>query len=165
MPTYLPACLPACTGLQELFKSIDADGSGTITVEEMKNALNQWGHKMADGELETLMQIADVDGDGLIDYNEFVAATMHMSKLEKEELLQKAFKQLDKDGSGTITVDELAVALKQFGIYDDAKELLVSADQNHDGMIDYVEFCYLLRNEDKEMRQSQNKLKRQGTFF
>jgi Ca2+-binding EF-hand superfamily protein len=33
-------------GLRELFKSIDADGSGTITVEELKKALLNWGHKI-----------------------------------------------------------------------------------------------------------------------
>lgn len=100
MPTPWPCDLfyqvsfsAPCAGLQELFKSIDADGSGTITLDELKRALHQWGHKIHDVELQTLMNIADVDGDGLIDYNEFVAATMHVSKLEKEELLQKVCAQ------------------------------------------------------------------------
>jgi hypothetical protein len=35
-------------GLAKLFKSIDADGSGTITVEELKKALQDWGHKIHD---------------------------------------------------------------------------------------------------------------------
>lgn len=83
-------------GLKELFKSIDEDGSGTITLEEMRRSLTKWEHKITDAELTSLMSVADVDGDGLIDYNEFVAATMQMSKLEQEELVQKAFKQLDK---------------------------------------------------------------------
>jgi calcium-dependent protein kinase len=87
---------PGYSGLKELFKSIDEDGSGTITLEEMRKALTKWEHKISDAELSNLMTIADVDGDGLIDYNEFVAATMQMSKLEQDELLQKAFSQLDK---------------------------------------------------------------------
>lgn len=153
------------TGLKNLFKSIDADGSGTITVEEMRKAMAQWGHKISEAELQQLMSIADVDGDGLIDYNEFVAATMHISKLEKEELLQKAFKQLDRDGSGTISLDELGEALKQFGIYDDAKVLLAQADQNHDGQIDYLEFSYLLRNQNEGLRQSAKQVKRTISKF
>jgi len=146
--------LDELSGLAELFKSIDEDGSGTITVQEMRKALTQWGNKINEVELQQLMAIADVDGDGLIDYNEFVAATMHVSKLEKEELLQKAFKQLDKDGSGTISIDELSDALKQFGIYDDARELLESADSNQDGQIDYAEFSWLLRNNNEGLKQS-----------
>ncbi|KAF8063742.1 CPK2 [Scenedesmus sp. PABB004] len=142
------------TGMQALFKSIDTDGSGTITVEEMKRALLNWGHKISDVELQSVMAIADVDGDGLIDYNEFVAATMHLSKLEKEELLQKAFKQLDRDGSGTITSEELSDALRRFGIYDDAKALLEAADTNGDGLIDYAEFSWLLRNTNEDLRAS-----------
>jgi hypothetical protein len=45
----------------------------------------------------------------------------------------QAFKQLDRDGSGTISLDELSDALRRFGIYDDAKELLASADTNQVG--------------------------------
>lgn len=152
-------------GLRELFKSIDADGSGTITCDELKNAMAQWGHKIGDAELQQLMSIADVDGDGLIDYNEFVAATMHLSKLEKEELLQKAFRQMDKDQSGSITIDELSDALRKFGIYDDAKELLANADMNKDGSIDYTEFAYLLRTQKEELKQSTRAVKRQYSRF
>jgi hypothetical protein len=50
-------------------------------------------------------------------------------------LRAQAFKQIDKDGSGTISVAELEGELKKFGIYDDAKELLSSADTNGDGLI------------------------------
>lgn len=68
-PVHLLLHLSAA-GMKELFKSIDADNSGTITVAEMRKAMSQWGHKISEAELQDLMRIADVDGDGLIDYNE-----------------------------------------------------------------------------------------------
>jgi hypothetical protein len=40
------AAAAAAAGLRELFKSIDSDSSGTITVEEMRRALTKWGHKI-----------------------------------------------------------------------------------------------------------------------
>lgn len=33
-------------GLKELFKSIDTDNSGSITLEELRAALQKWDHKM-----------------------------------------------------------------------------------------------------------------------
>lgn len=39
-------------------------------------------------------------------------------------------RELDKDGSGTISIEELSDALKRFGIFDDAKKLLDTADTN-----------------------------------
>uniref|UniRef100_A0A7S0RNC7 Calcium-dependent protein kinase n=1 Tax=Chlamydomonas leiostraca TaxID=1034604 RepID=A0A7S0RNC7_9CHLO len=152
-------------GLKELFKSIDEDKSGTISVEEMRKALSQWGHKIGEAELQALISIADVDGDGLIDYNEFVASTMHLSKLEKEEVLQKTFMQLDRDGSGTISIDELSAALRQFGVYDDAATLLATADKNGDGSIDYCEFCAMMRNQNEGLRTSRSQMKNTGIRF
>lgn len=136
-------------GLKELFKGIDTDGSGTITVDELRKALSHWGHKISAIELEELMRFADVDGNGIIDYNEFVAATMHLSKLEKEEVMQKTFADFDKDGNGRISEDELREALASFGIEnDDVHDLIVSADKDNDGYIDYQEFLHLMRNTD-----------------
>lgn len=47
-----------------------------------------------------------------------------------------------------------AAAARHFGIYDDAKELLQSADTNGDGMIDYAEFSWLLRNQNENLKTS-----------
>eukprot|EP00798_Chlamydomonas_sp_ICE-L_P014576 gene14576-20621_t len=121
-------------GLKQLFKTIDADGNGTITVSEMRTlfkTINADGNgtitvsEMRTEELNNLMAVADVDGDGKIDYNEFVAATMHMSQ---DELLLKAFKQLDTDNSGTIEIKELEVALAQFGFQVDTDEGMKQAE-------------------------------------
>ena len=44
-PSNQPLPFP---GLKKLFKGFDADGSGTITVKEMKRAMESWGHKIPD---------------------------------------------------------------------------------------------------------------------
>jgi len=41
-------CCLNSAGMRELFKSIDEDKSGTITVAEMRNSLSHWGHKISE---------------------------------------------------------------------------------------------------------------------
>lgn len=50
----LPAARPQ--GLRELFKSIDADGSGTITVEELRAALKNKGQLIPESDIQHLVR-------------------------------------------------------------------------------------------------------------
>lgn len=109
-----------------MFRSIDVDNSGTLTMEELKQGLAKQGSMLAEYEIRQLMEAvsqiiqvlglfeneiaagfdyvnlfqADVDGNGTIDYMEFITATVHMNKMDKEDLLFSAFRYFDKDGSG-----------------------------------------------------------------
>eukprot|EP01025_Chloroclados_australasicus_P028622 TRINITY_DN2836_c0_g1_i1.p1 TRINITY_DN2836_c0_g1~~TRINITY_DN2836_c0_g1_i1.p1 ORF type:complete len:483 (-),score=89.09 TRINITY_DN2836_c0_g1_i1:463-1911(-) len=152
-------------GMKELFKSIDTDNSGTITIQELRDAMQKWGHKIPEDQIMAIMQSADVDGDGTIDYNEFVGATIHVSRLEKEELLEKAFREFDKDGNGTISPEELQLALKKFKITDDVETLIKSVDQNNDGEIDYSEFVQMMRQGNNELKDAGGALRKMGIRF
>ncbi|XP_047047339.1 calcium-dependent protein kinase 25-like [Lolium rigidum] len=134
-------------GLKEMFKNIDKDNSGTITLEELKNGLAKQGTKLSDNEIQQLMKAADADGNGLIDYEEFVTATVHMNRMDREEHLYTAFQYFDKDNSGYITKEELEQALQEQKLYDaeEFKEVISEADADNDGRIDYSEFVAMMR--------------------
>ncbi|KAF0926739.1 hypothetical protein E2562_027169 [Oryza meyeriana var. granulata] len=140
-------------GLKEMFKSLDTDNSGTITLEELRAGLPKLGTKISESELRQLMEAADVDGNGSIDYVEFISATMHMNRLEKEDHIYKAFEYFDKDHSGFITVDELEEALKKYDMGDEAtiKEIIAEVDTDHDGRINYQEFVAMMKNNSPEI--------------
>lgn len=113
-------------GLKEMFKGMDTDNSGTITLEELKQGLSKQGTKLSEYEVQQLMEAvspqepttqtiytsyciilmppmkiqADADGNGTIDYEEFITATMHMNRMDREEHLYTAFQYFDKDNSG-----------------------------------------------------------------
>ncbi|OMO51931.1 hypothetical protein CCACVL1_29488 [Corchorus capsularis] len=97
-------------GLKQMFKMIDVDNSGHITLEELKNGLERVGANLKDSEISHLMQ-AIFDNSGTIDYGEFIAAMLHLNKIQKEDHLFAAFSYFDKDGSGYITPDELQQAV------------------------------------------------------
>jgi len=56
----------------EAFKVFDKDGSGKISVKELREVMTSLGEKLTEGEVEEMIKDADIDGDGEIDINEFV---------------------------------------------------------------------------------------------
>ena len=56
----------------EAFQKFDADGSGDVSPEELKQVLMNTEEGITDEELDKLVAEADVDGDGTISYEEFV---------------------------------------------------------------------------------------------
>ncbi|XP_028794261.1 calcium-dependent protein kinase 29 [Neltuma alba] len=135
-------------GLKQMFRNMDTDNSGTITLEELRAGLSKLGSKLNESEIRQLMDAADVDKNGTIDYYEFITATMHRHRLEKEENLFKAFQYFDKDNSGYITREELRQALTEYGMGDEATidEVIDDVDTDKDGRINYEEFVAMMKN-------------------
>ncbi|CAH9127728.1 unnamed protein product [Cuscuta epithymum] len=130
-----------------MFKMIDADSSGHISLEELKRGLETAGANLKDSEIYSLMQAADIDNSGTIDYGEFIAAMLHMNKIQKEDHMYAAFSYFDKDGSGYITHDELQQACEKFGLADvPIEEIIYEVDQDNDGRIDYNEFVAMMQD-------------------
>ncbi|RAL40407.1 hypothetical protein DM860_006477 [Cuscuta australis] len=134
-------------GLKEMFKNMDADGSGSITPSELRTGLAKLGSNLSVDEIKQLMDAADIDKNGTIDYMEFITVAMHRHRLENERNLFMAFKHFDKDGNGYITRDELMHAMKDYGMGDEAtiREILNDVDTDNDGKINYDEFKQMMR--------------------
>ncbi|KAK2377601.1 Calcium-dependent protein kinase 17 [Trifolium repens] len=133
-------------GLKQMFKGMDTDNSGTITIEELKQGLAKQGTKLSEQEVKQLMEAADADGNGIIDYDEFITATMAMNRMNREEHVYTAFQYFDKDNSGFITIEELEQALHEYNMHDgrDIKEIISEVDADNDGRINYDEFVAMM---------------------
>ena len=60
--------------LKESFASMDTNGDGNITKEELKVLLSKYGEANDDAAIDELIKIADVNDDGKVNFNEFIKA-------------------------------------------------------------------------------------------
>lgn len=135
--------------LRDQFNIIDVDKSGTITLEEIRQALSKdrpWILK--ESRILEILQAMDTNRDGLVDFQEFVAATLHVHQLEEYDTVKwqmrsrDAFDKFDFDKDGYITAEELRM---HTGIKGSIEPLLEEADIDMDGKINLIEFQKLLK--------------------
>ena len=111
--------------LWQWFSAVDADGSGSISVVELKQALvnGNWTQFDLDT-VKMLMGIFDTDRSGTINFNEFAGLWKYISDW------QNVFKHFDQDRSGSIEGRELSEALRSFG-YSLSPQLLTLVEQKY----------------------------------
>uniref|UniRef100_A0A0A9DH90 non-specific serine/threonine protein kinase n=1 Tax=Arundo donax TaxID=35708 RepID=A0A0A9DH90_ARUDO len=134
--------------IRDMFALMDTDKDGRVTLQELKAGLRKVGSKLAEPEMELLMEAADVNGNGYLDYGEFVAVTIHLQRLSNDDHLRTAFLFFDKDSSGYIERAELADALADdSGHTDDAalNNVLREVDTDKDGRISFDEFVAMMK--------------------
>jgi Ca2+-binding EF-hand superfamily protein len=108
------------TEIREAFNLFDLQGSGTIDVRELKQAMQSLGF---DAKNHTIYQmIADMDKDGTgsesnsIDFDGFLhMMTAKMSDKESKEDIEKVFNMFDEQGKGSITFKDLKRVAKELG--------------------------------------------------
>merc|ERR1712046_90543 len=98
--------------LRDTFMSLDKNGDGCLTVQEMKDGIAKAGLKEIPADLQQIMQDIDSDGSGQIDYTEFLAATLDKRMYLQEDVCWSAFRLFDRNGDGKISQEELKQVLK-----------------------------------------------------
>ncbi|KAL8232544.1 hypothetical protein R6Q57_002322 [Mikania cordata] len=134
--------------IKEMFKKIDMDEDGIITIEELKSGLQKLNTQLAESEVQLLIEAVDTNGKGTLDYGEFVAISLHLKKMANDEHLHKAFSYFDKDSNGFIEPHELQESLKEDGdedVSNIANDIFQEVDTDKDGKISYEEFAAMMK--------------------
>merc|ERR1711866_32023 len=127
--------------LRDIFMSLDGNGDGKLTVNEMKEGINKAGLKEIPADLQQILEDVDSDGSGVIDYTEFLAATLEKKSYLQEDVCWSAFRLFDKNGDGKISPEELKAVLHDGDVQSVAgaeavKRMMEEVDDNGDGFID-----------------------------
>jgi calcium-dependent protein kinase len=150
--------------LSDMFISMDVNGDGMLSMEELQNGLKTSGLDEVNADFAEMMMALDADGSGKIDYSEFVAATMNKKMANSYDSIWQVFKQFDRDNSGSISKDDLAIVLSDGsldgfdGVQGDLKneitQMIQEYDKNNDGVIDFDEFMAMMQESSKNTRNS-----------
>ncbi|KAI8335831.1 hypothetical protein BC941DRAFT_429510 [Chlamydoabsidia padenii] len=98
-------------------------------------------------ELDRQIATASSKGNGKLDFEDFLTVMTRQYETNPEEGASKVFAMLDADQDGLITSQDLERAIVEFGetvTPDELKEMVLSADVDGDGMINYEEFLKVM---------------------
>lgn len=142
--------------LQKLFSTLDRNGDGVLTINEIRSALHKIQNISQLGDdIDNLLMELDTDGNGRIDYTEFIAASIDHKLYEQESLCKAAFKVFDLDMDGRISPQELSRVLNITFLQEAFEQstiesLLKEVDINQDGYIDFNEFMKMMMGDKHE---------------
>lgn len=136
--------------LRAMFRSLDSNGDGTLSLEEIRQAMMQQGLMPAKA-LEDLLSAVDCNGSGSLDYTEFLAATIDQKLYMQRDACWSAFRVFDLDGDGKITREELGKVLNGDDVQaivgaGKIEKMISEFDKNGDGAIDFEEFCEMMKS-------------------
>jgi Ca2+-binding EF-hand superfamily protein len=129
---------------EEVFKMIDSNHDGSISVPEMKKVLDVTGAaKHSDDEILEMINKADpsIDGNSEISKTEFLGV---MAEAEFYYLFKETFGTLDPENTGYVQagkLDKILVGLRDL-ISDDRKSIIDVEDK--DMLIDYETFSRMM---------------------
>mmetsp|Transcript_48706 Transcript_48706/g.104909 ORF Transcript_48706/g.104909 Transcript_48706/m.104909 type:complete len:589 (+) Transcript_48706:42-1808(+) len=140
------------------FQALDTDGDGLLSLDEIRRGLIRNGLVLPDA-LEDTMRAMDSDGSGSVDYSEFLAATMDQRLCVEKDMCRAAFHCLDLDGDGAISPAELGRVLgggdaEKTPSHNVLVRMVEEADLNGDGVVDFDEFCWLMRPKKNQQGQA-----------
>lgn len=137
------------TEYRDAFDLFDQDGSGAISIDELKEVMKKLGNDTSQSDLQSMVNEIDKNGDGEIDFNEFIILMSNKfedSNLEDE--IRQAFRSFDQDGDGFIDAEELKNVMRNLGdnISDEhVKEMISEADIDGDGKVNLEEFIRMMK--------------------
>ena len=135
--------------IKEAFDLFDTDKSGEIDVGELKQALTNLGIDAKNQTLQNMLADIDKNGNATIDFDEFIdMMTAKMSDKDTREDLEKVFDLfIGDDNTDKIDIKHLKRVCKELNenmTDDELNEMIVRADLDRDGKVNFEEFYAIM---------------------
>ncbi|NP_001343834.1 EF-hand domain-containing protein [Caenorhabditis elegans] len=136
---------------RQVFNMFDADRSGAIAIDELEAAIKNLGLEQTRDELDKIIDEVDQRGNHQIDFDEFcvVMRRLTMKKSNWNEVVKECFTVFDRSENGGISKKDFRFILRELGDITDNQiidEIFNEADVDGNGVIDYDEFTYMVKN-------------------
>eukprot|EP00747_Dinoflagellata_sp_TGD_P041582 gnl/TRDRNA2_/TRDRNA2_141560_c0_seq1.p1 gnl/TRDRNA2_/TRDRNA2_141560_c0~~gnl/TRDRNA2_/TRDRNA2_141560_c0_seq1.p1 ORF type:complete len:347 (-),score=65.96 gnl/TRDRNA2_/TRDRNA2_141560_c0_seq1:330-1331(-) len=136
--------------LNKAFRAMDTSHTGVVKPDDVRANL---GATLPADQLEQMISCL-AGSDGEIHYREFIGKLLVAKEADAKSILWKKFQELNVSGTGSLSRDELAPMLKMdcvAGCVGDRgiDGLMDEMDGDHDGQIDFSEFCRVIMGEKK----------------
>lgn len=125
--------------LENQFRALDVDGSGTVSMQELADAFRTQ-LDVSENESHWIFRQLDTDGDEGIHISEFLAAATGAQLLGCDETCRESFARFDVDGDGRIELSELESVIGKKFCGQPTREILEKYDTDGDRTIDFSEF-------------------------
>lgn len=151
VPPIAPKAQAHLQAVVGLFKDLDVDASGSVSMDEFSSGLGRLGYDLDSDEIEQLVKRMDGNRDGVLNLDEFVAGLVDWGELQEDSQwaiwVAHAFSRLDRNGDGFISLSSIEELLAQEDDIErrlEARTMLREADANGDGRVSKEEFAELL---------------------
>ena len=132
----------------DAFNMFDNNRDGTITTEKLGSLMRKLNQNPTEDDLKDMISVVDKKGDGKIDFDEFVEMMeRRKDEADTEQEIINAFRVFDKDGNGLISKAELSNIMSILGdtlSAEEIEEMIIEADVDGDGFINYEEFVRMM---------------------
>ena len=116
----------------------DKDRSGSIDINELKDAMKALGIFLKKEEVKKTMTKVDQDGSGTIDKIEFLSLMAEqIDSRNQEEELRKVFRIYDDDDNGMIDSDNLLRCARDLGedVNEEEIDMMIQMATEHDNKL------------------------------
>lgn len=137
--------------IKQCFCLFDKDGSGSINLKELKDAMKALGVFLKKDEVQAYMQKVDKDGSGSLELTEFICLmTEVLSRRDAREEMRKVFRCYDNDDDGNINSVNLWQCAEVLEMMEQVNEINIAkmieiGDKKKNGYVDQEDFMILMK--------------------